>query len=177
MDWSSVKPAPHSKRKDIPTYPTPHGRRAKESLLYYTVFFNSQTVIFWRSMSIIPILQMGTSRFREVKQCKQPYSKAWAPNHCPQDSLPGISDAFLYSGCSPKPPPAQTPGPFFPHLFLLVYLLWIPFCPGSSQWYFHLHPTSHLHQLWGPGWKFQGRQPSRFDQSLMSATFGLFMVF
>lgn len=31
------------------------------------------------------------------------------------------------------PPPAQIPWVFFPHLFLLVYLLWISFVPISNQ--------------------------------------------
>ena len=62
----------------------PHGRNVSEPLLYNTLLFNSQTIIFWGSMSIIPILQMGTLRFREAKESKHLHSKAWAPNHTPK---------------------------------------------------------------------------------------------
>lgn len=103
----------------------------------------SYIIILWGSISITPILQMRTTSFREIEQVKQPYSRAWAPNYCPKDSLPVISDALPSSECFPNPP-AQTPRPFFPHLFLLLYVLQIPFCVWSSQWHSHLHPI-HLY--------------------------------
>lgn len=74
---------PHSKGNNHPPS-QPHGRNVRDSLLYNTILFNSQTIIFWGSMNIIPILQMGTLRFREAKESKHLYSKAWAPNHTPK---------------------------------------------------------------------------------------------
>lgn len=154
--WSKqCQTCPYSKGEDIHGPHLSMGGMAKHQEIWLTtILFHSHTIIFWGNRSYIPTLQMRALRF------KQPTSEPMLQisvhmTHCLSFLMP-----FFALG-APQIPPAQIPWCFFPHLFLLVYLLQISFCPA---------PPSHLYQPQGLGWKCQERHCSDFCQSLMSAT-------
>lgn len=161
--WSKqCQTCPYSKEKDIRRPHPSMGRVAKLQEIWFTaILFHSHMIIFWGNRSYISILQMRTLRFKQATSVPKLQITAHM-SHCLSLRIPSfVLDA-------PQIPPAQIPWPFFPHLFLLVYLLWISFFPP---------PPSHLHQPQGLGWKFQERHCSDFCQSLMSATYGLFTLY
>lgn len=102
------------------TIPKPSGISVKKpvALLYNTIFFNPQAIIFWGSRRIIPVSQMGTSRFREVKESTQPELQIAAhKTHC---------QAFLTPSFVLAAFPQTTPSPDSRTLFALPLPVGLP---------------------------------------------------
>lgn len=161
--WSKQgQTCPYSRGQDIdPTSQGEEWLRIWDShLQHYLISFPSDNLL--RKYELQPYF---TDEDTEVQTAN---SRVWAPNHCPPDSLPIISDALLCSEGSPTTPTSPNS----------MSLLSSPLSVGLPALNFLLSPSpTSLHQPQGLGWKFQERQHSEFCQSLMSATYGLFTLY